>query len=157
MTKDELLAAIHRDRARLDALIAPLDAFRLTAPALDAGWSVKDVLAHIATWEGLCAEWLRDVAGGVTPPRPETRDVDATNARSYAAAKRAPLAHVREASRRSHADILSAIEALPESDLADETRFGWPTWQMASSNSDEHYREHIEQIERWLASEGGRS
>jgi uncharacterized protein (TIGR03083 family) len=154
MTKSELLAALRRDQSRLDALVASLDDARLTAPSLDGGLSVKDVLAHITTWEDLCAGWLRDVARGVTPARPETKDVDGTNARAYATAKARPLADVIEASRASHAAIIDAIEALPDAELAAESRFGWPTWQMASSNSDEHYREHIEQIERWLASEG---
>ena len=46
--------------------------------------------------------------------------------------------------------MVRSVESLSEADLADDTRFGWPAWQMASSNTDEHYREHIEQIRAWL-------
>jgi len=152
MTKEELLASIRRDRARLEALIAPPDETRLTEPALEAGWSVKDALAHISAWERICCSWLAAAARGETPARPEVQDVDGTNARNYQAAKDRPLADVLSESRESHRAMLEAAEALSETELADDQRYGWPAWQMVSANSDDHYREHIDQIERWLES-----
>jgi hypothetical protein len=122
---------------------------------LDAGWSVKDVLAHISVWESRCATWLEAAARGETADRPEVKDVDASNARDYAAAKGQSLSDVLAASRAAHAAMLRSVDALSEADLADEKRFGWPTWQMASSNSDEHYREHIDQVQAWLGRKAG--
>jgi Protein of unknown function (DUF1706) len=150
MTKSELLASIRRERATLDALVASLSEAEMIAPELDVGWSVKDAVAHISVWERRCAGWLEAVARGETPERPEVQDVDGANARDYAAAKDTGPATVLAQSRESHAALLRSVEALAEADLADERRFGWPTWKMASSNSDEHYREHIDQIEAWL-------
>jgi hypothetical protein len=150
MNKEELLRRIHSERATFDALFTQLDAGAIVAPALEGGRSVKDVLAHIAAWEQRCAGWLHAVAQGQTPDRPEIRDVDATNARDYATAKDAPLAEVRANSIRAHATMMAAVEALSDEDLADQERFGWPAWQMASSNSDEHYREHAADLERQL-------
>jgi len=152
MTKDELLTAIRRDRARLDALIAPLGEARLTEGTLEAGWSVKDALSHISLWERLCSGWLAAAARGETPARAEVQDVDGTNARNYEATKGLPLADVLRESRESHEAILAAVEALPEAELADDGRFGFPAWQLVSANSDDHYREHIDQIEAWLES-----
>ena len=154
MNKPELLASIRRDHRKLEELISPLSESQMTAPALDAGWSIKDVLAHISAWEGRCAGWLEAVARGETPERPEVNDVDGANARDYAAAQHQPLSNVLATSRDAHAAMIRSVEALSEADLADEKRFGWPTWQMASSNSDEHYREHVEQIQSWLARTG---
>jgi uncharacterized protein (TIGR03083 family) len=155
MTKDELLAAIRRDRAAFQALVAPLSDAQLTDPTLAEGWSIKDVVAHIAAWEGRCAGWLEAAARGETAERPEVKDVDGSNARDFAAARQLSLADVLARSRAAHTAMLRAVEALSEADMRDETRFGWPTWQMASSNSDEHYREHTDQIRAWLA-HGGR-
>jgi hypothetical protein len=158
MDKLELLAAIRSERAALDALVASIDDAALTAPhvghgalapTLDDGHSVKDLLAHISLWEGICARWLQAVARGETPDRPEVIDVDATNARAHAAAQGTPLAGVLDESRRAHQSLLDAVGALSDADLADEARFGWPTWRMVSGNSDEHYREHIDQITAW--------
>lgn len=153
MNKAELLQVIKRDRGRLDALIGSLSETQILATELDAGWSVKDVVAHISVWEKRCAEWLDDVARGVTPARPEVGSAEVTNAanaRDYAAAKGLLWETVLTQSRDTTAAIVAAIEALPDAELAGTERFGWPTWQMASSNSDEHYREHIDQIQAWL-------
>jgi uncharacterized protein (TIGR03083 family) len=149
--KSQLLDEIRRERAAFSALIAPLDDAQIAAPSLDAGWSIKDMIAHISLWERLCAGWLEDVARGDTPARPEVRDVDATNARDHEAAKDAPLATVRSASAEAHASLLAVIDALSDADLADEQRFGWPAWQMIAGNSSEHYAEHADEITRFLS------
>lgn len=154
MNKEELLHNIRSERATLDALIATIDDRASIAPALEGGRSVKDILAHIAAWERRCAGWLQAVARGQTPDRPEVRDVDGTNARDYAAAKHFSLAEVRAQSNEAHAAMIAAVEALSDRDLTDEERFGWPGWQMASSNSDEHYREHAAELERQLQPRG---
>ena len=150
MNKAELLASIRRDRARFDALVAGLDAAQLVEPSLEGGWSVKDVFAHVSIWERLCSEWFAAAARGETPDRAEVRDVDGFNARAYADAKDRPLADVFAESRLSHEAIVAAIDGMSEAELAGDKRFGWPMWQMASANSDDHYREHIDQIEAWL-------
>ena len=152
MTKDELLANIRRDRALLDALVAGLGEAQMLEPALDDGWSVKDVLAHIAAWEQLCTSWLDAIARGETPERPEVQDVNGTNARFHEQARATPLADVVAESARSYQSIVEAVKRLPAADLADEKHFGWPTARVVSANTDDHYREHIAQIEAWLQS-----
>ena len=152
MKKEKLTKRIRADRTRFDALVASLDSARLVEPSLEGGWSVKDVLAHVSVWERVCSAWFEAAARGETPDRPEVRDIDAFNARSYADAKDRRLADVLAESRSSHEAIVAAIEGMSEADLADDKRFGWPAWQMASANSDDHYREHIAQIEAWLGS-----
>jgi hypothetical protein len=151
MKKDELLARIHDDRERLDAGVARVDAGRLAEPLLEGGWSIKDVLAHVSFWERTCAGWLAAVARGETPERPEVRDVDATNARAFADARGLPLDQVQEAARVAYAAIVDATRALSGAELADESRFGFPLWRMIDGNSADHYREHADQIEAWLA------
>jgi uncharacterized protein (TIGR03083 family) len=150
MTKNELLAAIEGDWDALQSLIQRVSDARMAEPSLDAGWSVKDVLAHIALWEGICSRWLEAAARGETSERPEVKDVDGTNARGHERAKSRALSDVVDESRTRHARILAAVEALSEDELASDTRFGWPVWQMTDSNTAEHYREHIDQISRWL-------
>ena len=145
MNKRELLEDIRRDQASFDAILARLDAARMTAPAMDNGWSPKDLLAHLAVWERTCAAWLEAVARGETPARPEVGD-DAFNARAYDASKDAPLAEVRRATDSARRAILDAVAALSDADLADEARFGWPAWQMVASNTSEHYREHMGEL-----------
>jgi hypothetical protein len=49
--KDALMARIRQSRAALEAQIAPLAAEQLAAPGPDGGWSIKDHLYHLATWQ----------------------------------------------------------------------------------------------------------
>ncbi len=154
MNKEELTKRIRADRARLDALVGGLDDARMLEPALEQGWSVKDVLAHISAWERLCTNWLEAAARDETPERGEVRDVDAFNAATFAANRERPLGDVRAESRASYEAIVAAIEATSDAELASDARFGWPAWQMASANTDDHYREHIAQIEAWLGKGG---
>ena len=151
MTKDELLASMRSERKRIDAAVASVDDERRAQPAFDGGWSVKDVLAHISFWERTCTRWLEAVARDETPSRPEVSDVNATNAAAYQSAKALSLTDVLAESRASYDAIVHATAALSEADLADERRFGFPLWRMIDGNSGEHYREHAEQIETWLA------
>lgn len=154
MTKDELTKRIRIDRARLDELVGSLDDARMVEPALEQGWSVKDVLAHISAWELACTRWLEAAARDETPERPEVRDVDAFNAATFAANRDRELSDVRAESSASYGAIVAAIDATPEAELANDARFGWPGWQLASANTDDHYREHIAQIESWLGKGG---
>ena len=55
MDKTTLLNTIQTERARFEALIAPLSEAQLCSPTLDGQWSIKDIMAHIAEWELICA------------------------------------------------------------------------------------------------------
>ena len=154
MTRDELVAAIRRDRAALDAVAARVPEGRLTEAVLDDGWSVKDALAHIAAWEQLCLKWVREDKREEGPF--DEASINAFNRRLYEGRGDFGLAEVLEESARSAAEMLAAVEVLTEDALSAPPRWGQATLgQIISSNADEHYREHIEQIGRWLAG-GGR-
>jgi hypothetical protein len=157
MTNAQLLASIRRDRATLDALVSPLSEAQMMAPDLEAGWSVKDVLAHISAWEQLCIKWVRE---GRRDEGPFTQEsIDAFNDGIYQANRERPLVEVLEYARGSYTAMITTAEAVT-SDLdapppwaSDEFTGGATTatlGQIISANSDEHYREHIEQIEAWL-------
>ena len=101
---------------------------------------------------------------GVARIRSRMADPDAVEVRNahVNAGKNAVCAEVTRMGRKAiaiQADVsvaadvnrmIAAVEALSEHDLADESRVGWPAWQMANSNSDEHYREHSAELERQL-------
>ena len=151
MTKAELIANIERDRARLDELLAGLDEACMIEPALEEGWSVKDALAHITSWEQLCLGWIREDARREGPFTPES--INALNARIYAENRERPLADVLARSRQSSTEILAVAESLSDDALAAPPAWapGRPLAEIISGNADDHYREHIEQISAWLA------
>lgn len=155
MTKDELLAAIKRDRAALESLLARVGENRMLEPALEGGWSVKDALAHITAWEQRCLGWIRE-SGGDKPPSFTAEGINAYNAEVYEANKARPLPEIVADSKRSYDEIVATVTG-----LADEAITAPPAWAPAipldriiDANSAEHYRVHIEQLTRWLDGAG---
>jgi hypothetical protein len=84
-TKRELLEMIGEERAALEAALAPLSEAEMLEKRLPGGWSVKDVLAHITSWEQLMVQWTETSLRGEIPERPVTGDdwVDELNARLH--------------------------------------------------------------------------
>ena len=54
MEKTTLLNTIQSEYAHFESLIAPLSEEQLCTPTFEGGWSIKDIMAHIAIWEQLC-------------------------------------------------------------------------------------------------------
>ena len=67
MDKSALLNTIQTERTRFEALLAPLSEEQLCSPTLDGGWSIKDIMAHVAEWELICARWLEEFLRGEMP------------------------------------------------------------------------------------------
>ena len=157
MTNERLLASIGGEGASLDTLGASLSDAQMMAPELDGGWSVKDVLAHISAWELLCLKWIGE---GRRDEGPFTQaSIDAFNDGIYQANRERALPEVLDDSRRSHEAIVHTVEELtrdlnaPPRWASDEFTGGAATatlGEIISANSDEHYREHIDQIDAWL-------
>ena len=156
-TKGELLTRIAESRRRLEASIASLPDEKLPSPDLDAGWSVKDVMAHIAEWESYVVRRVEARRRGETPEVWSTDDdngVDAVNRELYERNRGRSLEDVQQEFDASHQRIVAVIESLSEGDLFDDSRreavIGpWPSpvWMHVAGNTFWHYDEHAETIE----------
>jgi hypothetical protein len=157
LSKPHLLAAIRRERVLLDALLAPLDDAQMLAPARDDGWSPKDVLAHITAWERRLLTWLQRWRTTGSPQRPEPgitfADESVLNERDYLAAKDTPVADVWSDADVSYRALLGAVEMLSDADLEDQPEGeDGPSWSwIIGANTHEHYKEHRQEIERWMS------
>src|SRR5438477_1290313 len=68
--------------AALKESYAGLSDSQLTEPGVTGDWSVKDILAHVTTWEEEALKYLPLVIKGGRPPRYATYGgIDAFNAR----------------------------------------------------------------------------
>lgn len=109
----------------------------------DDGWSVKDILGHIAYWEEDC---LRIMQGGAPVPDEE---VDRINAEYVAARRDRPTAQIRADLERTHQRLADELHNVTPLQLAEGTApGGWlaiATW--------EHYDEHRDQIAALLPHE----
>lgn len=160
MDKTTLLNAIQTERVQFEALLTPLSEAQLCSPTLEGGWSVKDIMAHIAAWELICARWLEEFLQGETPQPSERLDMQ-SNDRIYHEYRDRSLAEVRQLFDSAYRQFLRQVnlltEAYSEEDLNAAHRFAWteswPGYSLIAAiadNSYEHYQDHGKQIRRWL-------
>jgi hypothetical protein len=166
MDKAQTLKTIRMEHANLESLVAPLSESQLGSATLEGQRSIKDILAHIAAWERLCARWIEDLLQGKPSPLSESdreENDDVLNERLYLENRDRPLREVQEDFHQTYQTFLkqvqAAFQALSDEDLNDPHRFpelaGHSLSALIASNSYSHYREHAEQLQRWPGNEQG--
>jgi hypothetical protein len=158
MSREQALESIRRGWEALDATLAQVPEAWMVQPGVEDEWSVKDILAHITTWEERMLRWIQAARQGEAPELPAPGmgwdDVDRLNAQTYAANRERPLDEVLVAYRALHRQALAAVESLGEAELLDPQRFPWlngmPMWHLVAANTWWHYREHGQAIQDWI-------
>jgi uncharacterized protein (TIGR03083 family) len=151
VTKQQLLRTIRADRAGFESVIARVPEDQLAEPILPGGWSIKDVLAHIA-WgerEGIGVMEARALVGSELWEVSEDERNEAVVSESRDRATQ----DVMKAYQSTFADYVAALERLSDEDLNEADRFvglperipGWRPWRVLYDPT--HYREHGETIQ----------
>jgi uncharacterized damage-inducible protein DinB len=112
--REELVAAAGR--------IAPEE----RASCLVCGvWTLKDVLGHIADWEWLGVEGLRDMAAGRSPQVEHVADIDAWNQVHADARREQSWEEVWADFHAARKAFLEVLDGMSEADL-DQRVFAFP-------------------------------
>jgi len=110
-------------------------------------WSVKDIIAHVTTWEQEALKnlslWLQ--GRKLTKYSVEYGGIDAFNARMTAAKKDLALSQVLQEQDAVHRRLVAFIEGVPEEHLDSKARF----CHRLRLDTYSHYRKHAEAIRRW--------
>ncbi len=157
--KTSILNEMSTSYAALEEILAPLDKTQYFTEGVIPGWSIKDMLAHIASWHHRLLAWLDAAVRNQEPTLSgldSVEEMDALNAQFYQENISRPLDEVLTDLRTTRQQIMDIVQAMPEEDLMSPHRFAWskgePLWQAIAGDTYEHYREHIAQIQEWLAS-----
>lgn len=158
MSKQKILELILEEREALETVLARMSQDQMLRPGVTGDWSTKDIIAHLAVWEGKTVQWLEESLRGETPDRPAPGeswdDIDGENEQFYAENRDRTLAEVLATFQDGQQRALEMVESMSEEDLLDPHRFEWrkgdPMWHLVAANTWEHYREHRETIENWL-------
>ena len=120
---------------------------QLVEPGVVDGWSVKDILAHVTTWEQEALKHLPLILEGGTPPRYSVRygGIDAFNARMTDEKRSLSLSEVRAQSAATHGRLVDFIQRVPEHPLMGDTRFR----RRLRLDTYGHYPLHAEAIRQW--------
>ena len=155
-TKAELLALVQQERKRFADLWRDLASAQMLQSGVEAEWSLKDIVAHVVSWERTMCGWLQTAVSGQTPENLPTSDaiIDQMNADFTAENRHKSLATVLAEFQAGHGQIVDTIARVSEQDLFDPARFDWreerPLWHMVGGNTFWHYAEHADAIQAWL-------
>jgi uncharacterized damage-inducible protein DinB/predicted RNase H-like HicB family nuclease len=151
-----LLARLAAERADLLEQLSGLDERALTEePVLD-GWTVKDLLAHIAAWDRWELREMRHMASGEPPDLSAVRDVDSYNAAVVAAWWDRTLTEVLAELWEARAGWVAWLQALPEEQFFRQCLFEGEDWSFPGCLEVQwqHDIEHTAQIAAWRETEG---
>lgn len=158
--KEEIIRNIKQERYLLEETLSKLSQNDMRKPDFAGGWTAKDIVAHIFSWEELMVQWINMAQANETPTnRPQTDEIiNQMNAEIFANNQNRDLIGILREFKHSHQEALKAIEALSEEELNDPDRYPWrngrPLWLLVMGNTWEHYQEHRQDIEAWLARNG---
>lgn len=145
--RDELIAHYAATRADLISALVGLSDESMSEPSLD-GWSVKDHLAHIATWDEVrAAEVARISAGWDTAWRMTHEQDEHYNVMSYDLRMGLSAAQARWELATTREQLLEAIASATPRGL-DGSLYG------EAGLRSSHEVEHTEWILRWRRERG---
>jgi hypothetical protein len=167
--KAEFLPDLARAWAELQETLDGFSEEQMTERTDQVGWTVKDHLGHLVSWEEGIIALLRHEprweAMGVTTALAETRleakTEDELNQHMRDQMQTLSLAEIRERLRRANEALKSQVESMRAEDLlkgyshfapdepGEET--GRPVLGWVVGNSSEHYREHLPWIKEIAA------
>jgi hypothetical protein len=119
---------------------------KLVEPGVVDDWSVKDIVAHVTTWEEEALKHLPLIIAGGTPPRYAVQGgIDAFNARATEDGRRRSLAEVLRRRDEIHARLVDFIRSQPEGTFGSQARAG----RRLRLDTYGHYQEHTAAIRAW--------
>jgi hypothetical protein len=147
MNRAQLLAKIDKAWTAFTDAVDGLPDEAMTAPGVVGDWSVKDILAHVTTWEEESLHHLPLILSGGRPPLYSVAygGLDAFNALQHERRRDLPLDEVLRQLQETHRRLVDYVEAAPEDLLSRETRFR----RRLRLDTYSHYPEHTRAILEW--------
>ncbi len=119
-------------------------------PGVIGRWSVRDIIAHVTTWEEEALKYVPVLLKGGKPPRYSTTygGIDAFNAQMTEQKKGFSFSEVLRERDGVHGKLIDLIETIPEELLSGKSRLG----HRIRMDTYSHYPRHAAAIRRWRKS-----
>ncbi len=153
--------------SRWQVLLASLSEEQIHTSMAPSSWTVKDVVAHMWSWQQASVARMEAALDDRQPiypawwqqrlPDPD-EDVDATNALLYSLNKDKPWTQVYTDWKTQFQRYLELTGRIAENDFIQPGRYAWMgKWAIADSSkgSLDHHQEHYETLTNWLLDHGG--
>lgn len=163
--KADALAIIDREWRDLDTLFRSLSAAALERPVFTGdgpGWRVRDLLPHLAAWQGRAARAARKVVQEHLQPGPEDRvrtflgmseTADELNEATFRQWRERAVADLLADFGAAHAELMSALDGLRPEQMMNGERVD-DVYVCFRVPGLQHLRNHRIDLEAALAKEG---
>ena len=147
MKREQLLTRLDERWNEFKDSYAGLNEAQMSKPGVIEGWSVKDVLAHVNTWEEEALKYLPVVLQGKKPPLYAVKygGLDAFNAKMTAEKRDLSLPEVLKRLEVTHQRLVEYIQTVPEDQFVTETKFR----RRLRLDTYSHYPAHNRMIREW--------
>ena len=147
MNRVQLLTRIEEPWSALKAAYGGLSAAEMLEPGVIGTWSVKDIIAHVTSWEEEALTHLPVIVAGGKPPRYSVTHggINAFNAQMTARNRDVPLSKVLRRRDETHRRLLVFIQGASAEAFATDTRVR----RRLRLDTYGHYAIHTKAIRKW--------
>lgn len=119
---------------------------QLTEAGVTGDWSVRDILAHVTTWEEEALKYLPLILESGRPPRyVKYGGIDAFNAAMTERKRGLSVSEVLRQLDDTHRRLVDFVQSVPEEEFVRDTRFR----RRLRLDTYRHYPGHAETIRTW--------
>jgi hypothetical protein len=156
-SKAQLIDDLKHEQAQWEALLQDIGEEHMTQPGVAGEWTIKDIVAHLTGWRRrTVARFQAALRHEPSPPSPwpPHLQTDEINAWIYAANRDKSVSEVLRESREVFQQLVETLDAFPEADLFDPTRFPWMEGEPLSGAAlfAHFHEEHELDMRAWLES-----
>jgi len=154
MDRKQLVERLEKAWQALQESYAGLPESMLLQPGVAGAWSVRDVLAHVTTWEEEALKYLPIIFKGEKPPRYSVTygGIHAFNARMTEQKRELSLHEVLQQMNETHHRLVDYVASVPESQFRKETPFR----RRLRLDTYSHYPGHTQAIRKWREQASGK-
>jgi hypothetical protein len=147
MDRVRLLSRLENAWRDFHESFAGLSDSQMMKPGVTGDWSVRDILAHVTTWEGEALKHLPTILKGDKPPRYSVTHggINGFNRIMTEQKRGLSLTDVRRELDDTHRRLIRLIESVPEEQFQTETPFR----HRLRLDTYTHYSKHAEAIRKW--------
>jgi hypothetical protein len=146
MKNDQALKRLEKAWATFQESYVGLSKPQLMVAGVMDNWSVKDILAHVTTWEEEALKYLPLILTEGKPPRYiQYGGIDAFNAKMAEQNRDMELSDVLRQLDETHHRLLDYLQSVPEEHFTRETPFR----HRLRLDTYSHYRLHARAIWEW--------
>jgi hypothetical protein len=147
MNKQQLLVNLDKAWKQFKESFSDLTEDQMTVPCVTGDWTVKDIVAHVSTWEKEALKTLPLILQGKRTPRYKDLygGINAFNAKMSLFNRNQSLFKILQESESIHQQLVAYINNSPDELFTSETRFR----RRLRLDTFSHYPIHAKAIAEW--------